>query len=301
MKKMLVVDTRLIAYLTFHRKEQFLKTVEYIVSYSQNYSPFNKIILAFDGFGGSYRRKNLYPGYKQHRRDREKKQTDAEQKRLKEFNGNYSNLSKLTDTFVTSLNINGIEADDLANVITDRFHNEYEIYLLSSDKDWVTNLISDNVKQIHLTKGLITKSNAFAVYGVLPEDEIFIQSLCGIAKENVKGVYRLGDKRVKKLLYEQSYSHKDVINQVQEWVNVNKYGMRLIEGFDTVQELYDFNYEILRKFTIDDFEDWQKEEFIRQFNDKKNIDMEYIDEVCLEYYGVPFMFNSDVYQFFKII
>jgi len=301
MKKIAVVDTRLIAFISFHRKEDFLKTFYYITHYLSSYGNFDKLLLAYDSELGSTKRKSLYPDYKMHRRDREKKQSEAEQQRLKKFNNNYNKMFDFTKHFVTSIKIDGLEADDIANIIVDKFKDKYEIYLLSSDSDWSMNIVNDNIKQIHLTKGLITLDNVFEAYGKLPEHNVFIQALCGIAKENVKGVYRLGEARVKKMLYEQNMSTYEILSQVTEWVAQGKYGMRLPEGYDSVNALFEFNYELLRGLTIEDLTRQELEVFKQQFSANPSSNIEVVDKLCVDLYGKGFYMDYEVLETFGLI
>ena len=301
MKRIAVVDTRLIAYMAYHRKEDFLKTFYYVSMYLSGYGKFDKIVFAYDSELGSQRRKKLYPEYKMHRREREKKQSPQEQARLKQFNEDYNKMFEFTKHFITSIKIDGLEADDIANIITDKFNDSLEIYLLSSDSDWSMNLVNDNIKQIHLTKGLITLDNVFEAYGKLPEHNVFIQALCGIAKENVKGVYKFGETRVKKMLYEQNMSETEIIEQVQEWVSIGKYGMRLPEGFNSVREMFDFNYELLRGLTLNDLTGQELETFKRQFMSSNKLNIEEVNKLCVDIYGKSFYDDYEVLETFDLI
>jgi 5'-3' exonuclease len=303
MKKILIVDTRLLAYKSFHLKEDFLKTFYYIGQYAEDYLPYDKVVLAYDGRKGSAKRKLMYPAYKQHRRDREKKQTEVEQLRLKEFNNNYNKMSEFTSKFVTSINIETIEADDVASIIVNKLKDKYEIYLLSSDSDWGSNIVNDNIKQIHLNRGLITRSNVMEKYGKLPEDNDFIGALVGRAKDNVIGVYRLGENRIKKMLYEMNMSKDEILKQVQNWVDNKKYGMRLPDcEFNNVKELFEFNYELLKGFTFDDLNDDEAKLFTTQFNKEKEIyTIDELNDWCVSVYGKGFYTDIAVLKLFDFI
>jgi len=305
MKKMLIVDTRLIAYLAYHRKESIFKTFHYITSYADFYGEYDKIIYAFDSPKGSKKRKELYSEYKAHRRAREQEQTSLEKERKKQFNKDYIHLYELFKFLGNPILIDGLEADDIANIIVDKFKDKYQIYLLSSDSDWAMNLLNDNIKQIHLVKGLITKGTCFQHYGKEVEDITFIQSLCGIAKENVKGVYKFGEGRCKSLLYKEGHNQTEVINIVQGWVDAGKYGCKLPDNYSSVIDLYNFNYELLRPFTLGDLTKEELDSFKSQFNISScgNGDViEELDNKAIELFGKPLMLDmEDINFYFNIM
>jgi 5'-3' exonuclease len=288
--------------MCFHRHEPITKIFEYIVSYSTNLTglnTFSEIIFATDGKYGSRRRKVMFPAYKAHRKEQVKNPADIE--RLRVFNSEYSMLIDIFKLLGKTLNIDTIEADDFANIIVDRFKDDNQIYLLSSDLDWLSNLVNENVYQIHLNRGLIDKELCYQSFERKPEDILFIESICGIAKENVKGVYRVGEKKIIKLLNE-NRTHQEIIDIVQAWVDTGKFGSKLPEDFKSVQEMFDFNYEVLRKVTLEDFSDEEKEKFMEQFKHKPSKSMTDLDNLLLEYFHIPasFLFDDKMKYFFKL-
>jgi len=294
--KLLIIDIRLVFYQTYHRKESFLKGIQYIYDYSKKYKPFSKIIFAYDSKLGSKRRKKLYKDYKAHRNQN---LSVSEKKKLDEFNKKYEKLLNILPYLGTLIHLDGYEADDIANIIVDKFADKYEVYLLSSDKDWSSNLINENIKQIHLTRGLITKNTCKKEFGLIPENILQAQMLAGVRKENIKGINKLGDKRIKHLL--NNYSLQEIKNILQEWVNSKKYGMSLPENFNNVEEMYQFNYELLRKVTFDDLSDYEKELFKKQFNTKqKEITADELEIKILETYNEPFIFSYELKNFYRL-
>ena len=245
----LLIDTRLIAFEAYHRREDILIFFTNIKKYLTNFNinP-TKIFFLFDSKLGSVRRKRIHKLYKAHRKVKIEKQGQAEIDRMKIFNEEYGKLYNLCKFYGVPLLLDGYEADDLANIICHRFQdNPIEIGLLSSDKDWGMNLQFPNVRQYHLKKGLILPKTCEKVYGLNPNDLLRFQALAGVAKENVKGIYRFGEKKFIALK-----DDEDFLDKTQEWVDIKKYGCKLPEGFETVKEMYDYNYELLRPLTKED-------------------------------------------------
>jgi len=296
MKKILIVDTRLVAYETYHRRQGILNTIQLIYDYANFYGGYSKIIFAWDSKYGSKRRKTLYKDYKGHRKEQVKKYGD--EKRLEKFNKEFSKMENIFKSLGNVVHIDGIEADDIANVVVELFSDKYEIYMLSSDKDWLSNL-NKNTHQIHLKRGLITLENVYQEFGLFPNQILEIQALTGVAKENIKGVHKLGETRVKKL-FNEGYSIDEIIYKVQEWVDIGKYGMKLIEGFTSVKELYKFNYNILRKFLWNDFTEDEKLIFKGQINYRLSLSEDDLQNMLIEDFTNPIILDNKLLKFFKV-
>jgi 5'-3' exonuclease len=296
-KDLLIIDTRLLAYETYHKHLPFISFVEFISSYVSNYVLPNRIVWAYDSREGSKRRKELYPEYKAHRKELIK--TEAEKNRLQKFNDDYNKVESILQYLGNVIHLPGYEADDIANILTDKLKDKYNIWLLSSDKDWLVNLKADNIKQLHLKRGLITSDNVFEEFGVLPENIIKVQALAGVAKENIKGVYRLGEKRVYKMLNE-GLTINEIIDIIQEWVGIGKFGMKLPDGFSSVREMYEFNYEVLRPLVFDDLKKDEQIELLKQINYRKQGNVEQVEQEIIEKFNQPILFNEQMKKFYHI-
>lgn len=303
MKNILLVDFRLVAYETFHGHQSILHTFRLIADYAQHI-PNPTIYYCVDSTGGSARRKELFPEYKAHRKENDKKKSPAEQKRLAQFNKDYEKLCTILPLMGHALNIEGTEADDVGNIMAKYYggNHEYMVYMLSSDKDWASNFVyGDNVRQIHLTRGMIYPETCFSEYELEPQDILRFQALSGVAKENVPGIYKFGIAKYKKLV-EENDSMDDILSVVQSWVDIGKYGCRILAEFDTVKEMYEFNMELLRQFTIDDLTDEQRVLLSEQANKKyKNVHKASdVEEQLLELFGVFHHFQEDLKKFYRL-
>ena len=286
-KHLVVVDLRLIAYDTFHRKESILATFGYIAKMIEHI-PNKHVMFAFDSRQGSLRRKELYPEYKNQRRVAEKKQSPAEQKRLNKFNEDYVKLLEILPYFGRVLHQYGVEADDWGNLLAEAFHNKENMQLdmISSDKDWLMNLeIDPTAVMYHNRRGLITLDNLYAEFGLTPKGILQFQALAGVGKENVFGVYKFGEVKFKKLIKEFEGNIDKIIDKVQEWVDISFYGMKMQDGDTrTVREMYDFNYELLRPVVKTDFTEEQYEIFMEQVKSPVKTEGD-LTETILELFG----------------
>ena len=113
--------------------EDYLRTVQ---SLSKSYKARWTVIAADQG-SSSYR-KEIYPLYKQNRKDKYESQTEAERAEFELFFEDFTATLELLSEHYPVLRYQGVEADDIAAYIVSKKVKLGipEIWLMSSDKDW---------------------------------------------------------------------------------------------------------------------------------------------------------------------
>lgn len=162
------------------------------------------VIITADQGSSSYR-KNIYPEYKQNRKDKFAEQTDAEKAAFELFFEDYQKtLDYLRECGYPVLQFKQTEADDIAAYISS-VANQYPVehtWLISSDKDWDL-LVSDTVSRFsYVTRKEVTANNWHTHYDFPHEDYISVKCLMGDTGDNVIGVEGIGPKRAKALVEE---------------------------------------------------------------------------------------------------
>jgi 5'-3' exonuclease len=247
-------------------------------------------VFVFDSVLGSTHRKELYPAYKAHRKSLVK---DTEKERVQYMLDLYNN--KMYDylrMFGYTVCLSGIEADDLAALVVEYYKGTgKKVLLVSSDADWGS-LISDTVHQLHLARDtVITLGNYEKEYSLKsPKDYMEYQYLCGLSKENVTGVHKLGKKR---------FTDAGSIEVIEDWLSTSKYGISLPEEVNSLQELYNRNKAVLKHLTIKDLDSDTIKSFKEQYNSSRlhlprkevdtihiNMFMDVLDDYLLDYYKV---------------
>jgi len=301
-KRILVVDTRLLCYNLYHRHQPMTEFLQYVYDLIGDLK-YSKLVWAFDGRHGSVRRKKLYPEYKAHRAEnRAKKDSDAEKQRLKEFNRTYSDMAEYLQEFGTVIYNDDEEADVWSDIISRRYagDDEYEVCLISSDSDWQMGLVADNIKMFHVSKlEWITKHNIYEVSGKYMEvaDVSEYQFLAGLNKENVQGVKGLGIKRY----YLAKESELGLFGQIEQWLDTGKYGMRLPDRFDTLEDMYTFNKELLRPVELSDLSLEDRDLFIQQYNSNKVVRTDTVRMLMEEeVFGELVYLPQELKDFYKI-
>jgi 5'-3' exonuclease len=181
--------------------EDYLRTVE---SLKKSYKA-RWVIIAADQGSSSYR-KQLYPEYKQNRKDKFAEQTEAERAAFERFFEDYqATLEHIRqNTTYPVLQYKQTEADDIAAYITQqiKYYPIDQVWLISSDKDWDL-LVSEQVSRFsYVTRKEITANNWHTHYEFPQESYISVKCLMGDSGDNVKGIEGIGPKRAQQLVEE---------------------------------------------------------------------------------------------------
>jgi len=203
---LMVVDALNLAFRWKHSgatnfAEDYKRTIE---SLKKSYKA-RWVIVAADQGSSSYR-KEIYPEYKQNRKDKFAEQTDAERAAFEMFFEDYqASLDHIREsTSYPVIQFKQTEADDIAAYITSVCHTcpIDHVWMISSDKDWDL-LVSDKVSRFsYVTRKEITANNWHTHYDFPHEHYISIKCLMGDSGDNVRGVEGIGPKRAQQLVSE---------------------------------------------------------------------------------------------------
>jgi 5'-3' exonuclease len=201
---LMIVDSLNLAFRYKHAKAvdfatDYMRTVE---SLKKSYK-CSKMIITGD-WGSSTYRKNLYPLYKQNRKDKHADQSETEKEEFEAFFAEVQEILGLYETegVYPVLRFQGVEADDIAAYICARRKQLKlsQIWLISSDRDWNL-LIDDGVSQFsYVTRKEFTKENWHEHYDCTQDEYISIKCLQGDSGDNVPGVPGIGPKRALELV-----------------------------------------------------------------------------------------------------
>ena len=218
--------------------DEYIKTIE---SYKKSYKA-SHVIVACDKGSSSYR-KNIYPEYKQNRKDKQALQTDAEKIAFElffeEFERTMQKIQETTNYPV--IRFQGVEADDIVAYIISKKKtlNTNEIWMISTDKDYDL-LIQPGVSRFsYVTRKEVTNENWHDHYEWNPEDYISIKCLTGDAGDNVFGVPSIGPKRAASLVAEYG-STWDIIASIP--LN-GKY--KYIQELNKCKDVLMLNYQLM--------------------------------------------------------
>lgn len=181
----------------------FLKSVGYAIKLN---SP-TKVIITFDGVGGSNSKRNLFPAYKANRNaDRitnYKMFTDKDEE-SESINNQMERLIQYLQSLPVSLIvIDGIEADDVMGYLAQKYEGIAEtkrVTIMSADQDFLQ-LVSEKVNVYSPTKKKIYNVNNFKEeYGVYSKNYLLYKTFMGDKGDNVPKVKGLGEDKLLKII-----------------------------------------------------------------------------------------------------
>lgn len=225
----------------------FLNTLKNII---KTVNP-TRVIIVFDGKGGSQKRKKIYSNYKQGRAIKNKlnrvleMDINEEQKLLRI---QFVRLLEYLDCLpVTIMSYDYIEADDVIGFITRDYFKE-KVIIYSNDKDYFQ-LINENVSVYFPAKfKLYTKDDIIDEYKILPENFIWQKVIVGDKSDNVNGIKGIGIGK-----FNSSFSFLQ-----ERPYNLDEFKKTLLEIDDKVInkikdsiEIIDRNYYIMQLFDVD--------------------------------------------------
>jgi 5'-3' exonuclease len=266
MAEILVIDYKLMCFNQHHNHRPLLGVFSEItrICRSNNVTP-SKIVFAVDI--GKSKRSLIYPAYKGHRKENDKKATLQEQERKRLFEQEYRDSITWLSYFGNVIDINGIEADDIGAIIANRFANtDTKVTLLSSDKDWASFLFADNIRMLNIERNnFITLRNCVEEYGLDPLGIFYLQVFAGSTKENVKGLYKFGIKTFIKL-YDNYSDFNTLKYEIKELLNSNYRGICLPDESTSYDSMVELNYTLFKPVTLTDLSEEEQKEFLVKFS-----------------------------------
>lgn len=174
----------------------FLKILQ---KYMREENPTN-IVVVWDGYGGSIKKKNLYKEYKEKRIPPRLNRfvnnldpKDLEQNKMWQLQRLVEYLNEMP---VLQLVCDYVEADDLIGYLVKNniFGNYDKQIILSNDKDFIQ-LINEGVEQIRpTTDERLTVDKALELNFIHPNNFALAKAICGDDSDNIKGIEGAGFK-----------------------------------------------------------------------------------------------------------
>ena len=238
----------------------FLRSLGYV---TRIFDP-TRVIVVWDGKGGSANRKNIDPNYKANRATSRITHWGLYDSKAEEQEALIAQLYRTQDYLdclpLQQIIIEKLEADDIiAYLAKQASKNNKKVTIVSSDKDFLQ-LINNNINvYAPVKKKTFTSSNILDELKVLPENYNIVKALLGDNSDNLQGVKGLGIKTIlsewKSFAYDPLASLQDVWDHCEaqlEEKKPKKIFAKIIHNWDRVET----NYELmnLHETVLDDRE-----------------------------------------------
>lgn len=227
-----------------------------------------RLVIIFDGKGGSSARRKLYSEYKNNRKplsrpNRINPLLDLDQ----EIDLRTSMLIRLQDYLkcipATVIQLDNVEADDVIGYLSTR--NAEKSYIMSSDKDFLQ-LVSDKISVWSPTKKvLFTPNDVLSHYNIRAENFIIYRCIVGDTGDNIKGVPGIKEKSIAKYLPFMKEERCDTIDTLLQHCSQldNKITAKLIAAEDQLRT----NYKLMQLAEVT-ISDMAKERSLALFRSK---------------------------------
>jgi len=173
-----------------------------VKGYLRDFAP-DRLVVVWDGEGGSQRRRGIYSEYKAGRKVRLNREFDSEGG-PKEDLGNMVGQFELAKKYlkllgVSQIRVQSVEADDVIAYLCNHVLDEDTKVVITSDHD-MYQLVNDRCKIYNpLRKETVQAAQVLEKHGCLPENYILVKALIGDNSDNIDGVKGMGEKTALKL------------------------------------------------------------------------------------------------------
>jgi|TARA_R110002074_G_scaffold68547_1_gene160495 DNA polymerase I len=230
----------------------FLHSIGYAI---RNIKP-TRVIICFDGKGGSQRRRKIFPNYKGNRRVR-KHLTRAntfqsiEDERIS-MGQQINRLTQYLDSLpITVLAPENIEADDAMAYICQQVYPKSQCILMSTDRDFLQ-LVDHRVQVWSPTKKKFYAQETIKdEFGIESSNFIILKCITGDGSDNIPGIRGAGIKSLQKRLPILFTDKRIELDEVIEYVKNNCDGTKLGQALRDSEELLTVNHKLMQLQDVD--------------------------------------------------
>ena len=201
-----------------------LKSIGYAIRQTQP----SRVVVVFDGQGGSKRRKKVFSGYKA-QRDKNKLRVNRQYADLmndederESMKRQFVWLNEMLDGLpLTSMIYDGVEADDIMAYITTNILKEDEqAVIMSTDKDFLQLVNNKTIVWSPTKKKMYNTKLVKEEYGIESKNLLLYRVLDGDKSDNIPGVYGCGIKTLVKRFPEITEEKKLSVDDLLELAEV---------------------------------------------------------------------------------
>lgn len=226
----------------------FLKSIGYAIKLLNP----TRVIIVFDGKGGSQKRRKIYPDYKNGRRtdiklNRTYSDLTSSQIEKVNFQKELVRTVNYLDTLpVTVMAIDQIEADDTIAYLSRQTFKDSNVTIMSTDKDFLQ--LADNKTKIWspVKKKIFGCKEILDEYGITCNNFIFYRVMEGDVSDNIPGLDGVGLKRVIQAFPFLADEKQVCLRQIYNYSENYKNKYKIYEKVLSEKLLLERNYELMQ-------------------------------------------------------
>ena len=210
-----------------------------------------RVVVVFDGKGGSQRRKKLFPDYKANRavrqsfnRHEEFATLEDEQESMRRQMGRLIQYLKVLP--VDIMGIDNIEADDAIAYITTDIFPTSNITIVSTDRDFLQ-LVDDRVSVWSpVKKKMYTPERMLEEFGIPAQNYLYYRVLTGDKSDNIPGVRGVGLKTATKFLPMLSEEREFPISEIADYSDERVEEKKFFKNISESRDILELNHELMQ-------------------------------------------------------
>jgi DNA polymerase-1 len=212
-----------------------------------------RVVVVFDGKGGSQKRRELYPRYKADRKvkfrvNRQYEDMMSQEDEQVSLKRQLSWLGNILSVLpVTTMIYDNIEADDVIGYLSKQILKEDETgVIFSSDKDFLQ-LVDKNINVWNpLKKKRMDIDTIKNEYGIHPTNFIWYRVLDGDKSDNIDGVKGCGLKTLQKRIPLLETETRLTIDELLKIADTEKDNYKVFENIISSKSQIDLNYQLMQ-------------------------------------------------------
>ena len=229
----------------------FLLSVGYAI---KNIKP-TRVIICFDGRGGSTKRRKLLPEYKQHRKVTQKtfriNSLSVEDEKVSMAQQMHRLIEYLENMPITILSVDNIEADDAIAYISQQVYNESNCYIMSTDKDFLQ-LVDDRVHVWSPTKKKYYYPDTIREeFGIGSQNFLTYRTITGDKSDNISGIRGAGVKTLKKMIPILFEDDLVGIDEIIHYIENSDKKSKLLKDILSNKDILERNYDLMQLKEVD--------------------------------------------------
>ena len=228
----------------------FLKILQKLVRETKP----DQVVIAWDGAGGSQRRKSVDKNYKEGRKPIRLNREIRNLSENEEMENKIWQQTRLVEYLncmpVCQIMLPAIEADDvIAHVVGMPSLKGWQKVIVSSDKDFYQLCDGETVLHRPIQKATLNKHRIIEEHGIHPLNFALARAVAGDKSDNLKGVGGVGlatmSKRFPFLAEEKSYTIDELVDYCDGCENKLKVHHNILAGRDIIEK----NYRLMQLYS----------------------------------------------------
>jgi len=211
----------------------------------------NRVVICWDGKGGSAKRKAMNKNYKDGRKPIRLNRNIQNLSDNEEIDNKIWQMTRLAEYInempIVQLLLDGVEADDLISAVANHHTmKNYNKVIVSSDKDFIQLCNDSTILYRPVQQEILNKRKIVEEYGIHPNNFCLARALSGDKSDNIEGVDGVGlptvAKRFPMLKEEKTYTIDELLEVCKGTETEVKAYKTILEQQDRVKD----NYKIMQ-------------------------------------------------------